>query len=107
MSYESVARARFEIERTPDGEQVRIKARRQIFAMLFLPLWLIGNLGTGYPRPIRLMATSLDPSLRRKVAARSPARQGPPRPALEIVHEIARAQRASGALRRPQRLDLA
>jgi hypothetical protein len=40
VNYEPIAKARFEVERTPDGERIRINARRQIFAMLFLPLWL-------------------------------------------------------------------
>ena len=42
LSYKPVAKARFDVERTPDGERIRIKARRQIFAMLFLPVWLTG-----------------------------------------------------------------
>jgi hypothetical protein len=40
--YQPLGKERFQVERTFDGEQIRIKARRQIFAMLFLPLWLAG-----------------------------------------------------------------
>lgn len=39
--YEPVAKERFTIERTLHGEQIRIRAPRQIFVMLFLPIWLV------------------------------------------------------------------
>jgi hypothetical protein len=42
VTYEPIAQARFSVETTPQGDQIRIKARRQIFAMLFLPVWLAG-----------------------------------------------------------------
>ena len=40
--YEPIARARFAVEQTQDGEQIRIKAPRQLWPMLFLPVWLVG-----------------------------------------------------------------
>jgi hypothetical protein len=40
--YQPLAEARFRIEQTADGEQIKIKAARQIFPMLFLPIWLTG-----------------------------------------------------------------
>ncbi|MDB5433646.1 MAG: hypothetical protein JWP35_4762 [Caulobacter sp.] len=42
MTYEPIASARFSIETKESGEQIRVKARRQIFPMLFLPVWLAG-----------------------------------------------------------------
>lgn len=42
MGYEPVAKARFTVEQTDDGEQISLKAKRQIFPMLFLPVWLAG-----------------------------------------------------------------
>ena len=39
--YEPIGRERFVIEQTSRGEVIRIKAARQIFAMLFLPFWLV------------------------------------------------------------------
>jgi hypothetical protein len=42
VGYEPIANARFAIEPTQGGEQIRVKARRQIFPMLFLPVWLTG-----------------------------------------------------------------
>jgi hypothetical protein len=40
--YEPIAKARFTVEKSPRGEVIRIKASRQVFVMLFLPLWLVG-----------------------------------------------------------------
>jgi hypothetical protein len=40
--YQPVREPRFSVEQTSEGEQIRIKARRQWFAMLFLPVWLTG-----------------------------------------------------------------
>ncbi len=65
------------------------------------------NPGTGYPRPIRLTATPLGPSLRPTVADRRP---GAPRvdPGAARDHSRNRARPAGGRrLRRPERLDLA
>lgn len=42
MSYEPIANPRFAIEPAEGGEQIRVKARKQIFPMLFLPIWLTG-----------------------------------------------------------------
>jgi hypothetical protein len=42
LSYVPIATARFAVEPTQDGEQIRVKARRQVFPMLFLPVWLAG-----------------------------------------------------------------
>uniref|UniRef100_UPI003783A832 hypothetical protein n=1 Tax=Allosphingosinicella sp. TaxID=2823234 RepID=UPI003783A832 len=39
--YEAVRPPRFEIEQGLSGEQIRIKARRNIFALAFLPFWLV------------------------------------------------------------------
>ncbi len=39
--YEPIAAPRFDVEQTPDGERVRIRPRRQIFPMVFLPIWLV------------------------------------------------------------------
>jgi hypothetical protein len=47
VGYEPIAKARFVIEPTQGGEQIRVKARRQIVPMLFLPLWLIGWTAAG------------------------------------------------------------
>src|SRR5580658_114042 len=40
MRYQRIAEPRFAVETTADGEQIRIRARRRLFAMLFLPFWL-------------------------------------------------------------------
>ena len=40
--YEPLAQPRFEIIASPTGEQFRVKARKQIFVLLFLPVWLLG-----------------------------------------------------------------
>jgi hypothetical protein len=40
LSYEPIAKARFAVEPAANGEQIRIKARRQVFAMLFSLVWL-------------------------------------------------------------------
>ena len=40
MNYVPVDAERFTVEQTARGELIRIPARRQIFAMLFLPVWL-------------------------------------------------------------------
>jgi hypothetical protein len=40
--YEEVKPPRFEIEQGLGGERIRVRAQRNIFALLFLPLWLIG-----------------------------------------------------------------
>ena len=37
--YEPIDNPRFTIAQTPEGEQIRIKPRRQIFVMLILPVW--------------------------------------------------------------------
>lgn len=42
MRYEPIAEPRFKVERAGPGEQIRVKARRQIWPMLFLPVWLTG-----------------------------------------------------------------
>ena len=42
MRYEPVANPRFLIERTDEGELIRIKPRRRTFALLFMPVWLAG-----------------------------------------------------------------
>jgi len=39
--YEPIAKERFTVESTLRGEVIRIKAPRQVFAMLFLPFWLV------------------------------------------------------------------
>lgn len=39
--YESVKPPRFEVEQGLGGERIRIRARRNIFALLFLPIWLV------------------------------------------------------------------
>lgn len=38
--YEVPGAARYSVEPSGDGELIRIKARRQVFALLFLPVWL-------------------------------------------------------------------
>jgi hypothetical protein len=38
--YQPLAKPRFAIEQIADGEQIRVKARRQAWPMLFLPIWL-------------------------------------------------------------------
>ena len=40
--YEPLGKERYLIEQAGDGEKIRIKAQRQIFALLFLPVWLTG-----------------------------------------------------------------
>src|SRR5471032_320619 len=40
--YQPIAEPRFGIEQTPEGEQIRVRAARQIFPLLFLPFWLVG-----------------------------------------------------------------
>ena len=40
--YEPVQGARFVIEQTPSGEQIRTKPPRNLFALIFLPVWLTG-----------------------------------------------------------------
>lgn len=40
--YESLGAERFSVEQTAEGELIRIRARRQIFPMLFLPIWIVG-----------------------------------------------------------------
>ena len=47
MRYEPVAKPRFQIERVGAGEQIRVKARRQVMTMLFMPVWLILWTGGG------------------------------------------------------------
>jgi hypothetical protein len=42
LPYEKVAVPRFVVEPTEAGEQVRVRARRQVFPMMFLPVWLAG-----------------------------------------------------------------
>src|SRR3954468_14353418 len=38
--YETVKPPRFEVEQGLGGERIRIPARRNLFALLFLPFWL-------------------------------------------------------------------
>lgn len=40
MGYETLGKERFEIDRSGPVETIRIRARRQVFALLFLPVWL-------------------------------------------------------------------
>ena len=40
--YEAIASPRYVVETDGSGERIRIKARRQIFALLFMPIWLAG-----------------------------------------------------------------
>ncbi|WDF74386.1 hypothetical protein [Novosphingobium sp. KACC 22771] len=42
VRYQPLGKERFTVEHTFEGEQIRIKAKRQIFPMLFLPVWLVG-----------------------------------------------------------------
>lgn len=42
MTYVPVGKERFSVEHTARGEQIRVKASKQIFVMLFLPFWLAG-----------------------------------------------------------------
>jgi hypothetical protein len=42
MAYETLGKERFVIDRSGTVETIRIKARRQVFALLFLPVWLMG-----------------------------------------------------------------
>jgi hypothetical protein len=39
--YEAVREPRFEIEHGLGGERIRVKARRNVFALAFLPFWLL------------------------------------------------------------------
>lgn len=52
MRYEPIAEARFAVEQTPEGEQIRVKAQRQVFVLLFLPVWLafwtLGGIAAGW-----------------------------------------------------------
>jgi hypothetical protein len=60
--YQPIAQPRFAIEQTPEGEQVRVKARRQIFTLLFLPVWLtLWTIGGGVAAS--QMMTHLEPFL--------------------------------------------
>jgi hypothetical protein len=40
--YQAVKPPRFEIEQGLGGERIRIGARRRIFILIFLPIWLVG-----------------------------------------------------------------
>jgi hypothetical protein len=40
MAYETLGKERFVIDRGGSVEMIRIKARRQVFVLLFLPVWL-------------------------------------------------------------------
>ena len=40
MAYETLGKERFVVDRSGPVEMIRIKARRQVFALLFLPVWL-------------------------------------------------------------------
>jgi hypothetical protein len=42
MAYETLGKERFVVDRSGPVEMIRIKARRQVFALLFLPVWLTG-----------------------------------------------------------------
>jgi len=42
IRYQPLGKERFQIEKTFDGELIKVRARRQIFPMLFLPIWLAG-----------------------------------------------------------------
>jgi len=52
MRYEPIAKPRFQIERAGVGEQIRVKARRRVWPMVFLPFWLTawtaGGIGAIY-----------------------------------------------------------
>jgi len=39
--YEPVAAPRFDVEQTDDGELIRIKPRRRIAPLIFLPIWIV------------------------------------------------------------------
>lgn len=39
--YETVKPPRFEVEQTAGGERIRVRIRRNVFALLFLPVWLV------------------------------------------------------------------
>jgi hypothetical protein len=41
VDYEPVKPPRFEIEQDLGGERIRVRARRNVFVLLFLPFWLI------------------------------------------------------------------
>ena len=40
MAYETLGKERFVIDRSGPVEMIRVKARRQVFVLLFLPVWL-------------------------------------------------------------------
>jgi hypothetical protein len=40
MHYETLPEPRFAVEQVGGSEQIRVKARKQIFVLLFLPVWL-------------------------------------------------------------------
>src|SRR5688572_28836534 len=42
MTYEPLGAARYRLESDASGERIRIPARKFVFAMLFLPVWLTG-----------------------------------------------------------------
>jgi hypothetical protein len=41
VDYEPVKPPRFEIEQDMGGERIRVRARRNVFVLLFLPFWLV------------------------------------------------------------------
>jgi hypothetical protein len=62
-NYEPIAKERFEVEPTSDGaERIRIRARRPIFPLLFLPIWLVGWTVGGVVA-IRQVMTAFEPFL--------------------------------------------
>jgi hypothetical protein len=42
MAYEPLGKPRFVVDESGQVELIRIKARRQVFALMFLPIWLAG-----------------------------------------------------------------
>lgn len=42
VGYEPIAEERFAVERAGTGELIRVRAERNLFVMLFLPVWLAG-----------------------------------------------------------------
>lgn len=42
MGYEPIARPRYDVEPAGTGEQIRVRVTRQVWPMLFLPVWLAG-----------------------------------------------------------------
>lgn len=42
MAYETLGKERFVVDRNGSVEAIRINARRQVFVLLFLPVWLTG-----------------------------------------------------------------